>query len=69
MRAGKGPAYEKWATIYNLKQMAAHQYLQENGLMEYAGLGRLPNKQFLSFGRRAKSQKYATVATVALLAV
>ena len=23
MRAGKGPAHEKWATIYNLKQMAA----------------------------------------------
>lgn len=31
MRAGKGPAYEKWDTIYNLKQMAAAlQYLQEN---------------------------------------
>ena len=23
MRAGKGPAYEQWAKIYNLKQMAA----------------------------------------------
>lgn len=32
-------AYEKWATIYNLKQMAAAlQYLQENGLMEYEQL-------------------------------
>lgn len=39
MRAGKGPAYEQWAKIYNLKQMAAAlQYLQENGLMEYADL-------------------------------
>ena len=39
MRAGKGPAYEKWATIYNLKQMAAAlQYLQENGLMYYERL-------------------------------
>jgi len=39
MRAGKGPAYEKWATIYNLKQMAAAlQYLQENGLLEYGQL-------------------------------
>ena len=37
--AGKGPAYEKWARVYNLKQMAAAlQYLQENGLMEYADL-------------------------------
>jgi hypothetical protein len=33
------------------------------------GLGRLPNKQFWSFDRRAKSSKRATVATVALLAV
>jgi hypothetical protein len=39
MRAGKGPAYERWATIYNLKQMAAAlQYLQENGLMDYEQL-------------------------------
>ena len=39
MRAGKGPAYQKWATIYNLKQMAAAlQYLQENGLLEYGQL-------------------------------
>jgi len=39
MRAGKGPAYEKWAKVYNLKQMAAAlQYLQENGLMEYSQL-------------------------------
>lgn len=35
MRAGKGPAYEHWAKIHNLKQMAAAlQYLQENDLME-----------------------------------
>ena len=39
MRAGKGPAYERWATVYNLKQMAAAlQYLQENDLMDYADL-------------------------------
>lgn len=39
MRAGKGPAYEQWAKIYNLKQMAAAlQYLQENGLIDYADL-------------------------------
>lgn len=39
MRAGKGPAYEQWAKIYNLKQMAAAlQYLQENGMTEYADL-------------------------------
>lgn len=39
MKTGKGPAYEQWAKIYNLKQMAAAlQYLQENGLMDYADL-------------------------------
>ena len=39
MRAGKGAAYKQWATVYNLKQMAAAlQYVQENGLMDYATL-------------------------------
>jgi hypothetical protein len=39
MREGKGPAYRRWATVYNLKQMAAAlQYLQENDLLEYADL-------------------------------
>lgn len=39
MRAGKGPAYERWAKIFNLKQMAATLlYLQENGLLEYEQL-------------------------------
>lgn len=39
MRAGKGPAYEQWAKIFNLKQMAATlQYLQENDLLEYEQL-------------------------------
>lgn len=39
MKAGKGPAYERWAKIFNLKQMAAAlQYLQENGLVEYEQL-------------------------------
>lgn len=36
MRSGKGPAYERWAKIYNLKQMAAAlQFLQEHKLTEY----------------------------------
>ena len=39
MRAGKGPAYARWATVYNLKQMAAAlQYLQENNLLDYCDL-------------------------------
>ena len=33
---GKGPAYERWAKVYNLKQMAAAlQYLQEHNLTDY----------------------------------
>lgn len=39
MRGGKGPAYERWAKVYNLKQMAAAlQFLQENNLLEYSEL-------------------------------
>ena len=39
MREGKGPGYEHWAKIYNLKQMAAAvQYLQENNLLDYVKL-------------------------------
>ena len=36
MAQGKGPAYERWAKVYNIKQMAAAlQYLQENNLTNY----------------------------------
>ena len=39
MRQGKGPAYERWAKVYNLKQMAAAlQYLKEHQLFEYDNL-------------------------------
>ena len=39
MAQGKGPAYERWAKVYNLKQMAAAlQYLRENDLMDYEAL-------------------------------
>lgn len=36
---GRGPAYERWAKVFNLKQMAAAlAYLQDNGLTEYEQL-------------------------------
>lgn len=39
LSSGKGPGFEKWAKIYNLKQMAAaHQFLQEHGLTDYSAL-------------------------------
>ena len=39
MAQGKGPAYERWAKVFNLKQMAASlAYLQDNGLTDYEQL-------------------------------
>jgi len=39
MKQGKGAAFEKWATVYNLKMMAsALIYLQENNLLAYEDL-------------------------------
>ena len=36
---GKGPGYERWAKVFNLKQMAAAlAYLQDNNLLEYEQL-------------------------------
>ena len=41
MSAGKGPAYEQWAKVFNLKQMAhAFQYLQENNLLDFEELAK-----------------------------
>ena len=37
---GKGPSYERWAKVFNLKQMAAAlAFLQDNGLTDYEQLG------------------------------
>lgn len=39
LKAGKGPGYERWAKVFNLKQMAAAvQYLQENNIFSYEDL-------------------------------
>ena len=39
MHQGKGPGYERWAKVYNLKQMAAAlQFLLEHGLTDYDAL-------------------------------
>ena len=39
MAQGKGPAYARWAKVYNLKQMAAAlQYLREHELADYTAL-------------------------------
>lgn len=39
VRAGKGPGYERWAKVNNLKQLAkAYSYLKEHGDLSYADL-------------------------------
>ena len=39
LRSGKGAAYERWAKVYNLKQMAAAlQFMQEHQISEYSQL-------------------------------
>ena len=36
LRSGRGPAYERWAKVYNLKQMAAAlQFMREHRISEY----------------------------------
>ncbi|MBQ7828106.1 MAG: relaxase/mobilization nuclease domain-containing protein [Clostridia bacterium] len=39
IRAGKGPGYERWAKVFNIKQLSqAVIYLKEHGDMDYAAL-------------------------------
>ena len=39
LQAGKGGGYERWAKVFNVKQMAqTYNYLREHGLLEYAEL-------------------------------
>lgn len=62
MRAGKGPAYERWAKVFNLKMMAQTlQYLQENNLLEYVLLERKATDATDRF--HAFSEKIRTVET------
>lgn len=35
LHSGKGAAYARWAKVYNLKQMAALQFMQEQNITEY----------------------------------
>lgn len=50
MAEGKGPGYERWAKVYNLKQMAAAlQYLQEHHLTDYNSLAAMADKAVWRF--------------------
>lgn len=72
MTAGKGPAYERWAKIFNLKQMAATlQYLQENDLLEYEQLEQKASKvteRFHTLSDNIKSTEVAMRTNVELKA-
>ena len=63
IKAGKGPAYQRWATVYNLKQMAAAlQYLQENGLLDYATLAKKASEATDRFHRLSDQIKTTEAA-------
>ena len=59
MREGKGAGYERWAKLYNLKQMAKTvSYLREHGLLDYAELERRTadaSEQFNTLSDRIKA--------------
>ena len=41
LAAGKGPGYERWAKVFNIKQMAAAlAYIQDNNLTDYEQLAK-----------------------------
>jgi hypothetical protein len=70
MRQGKGVAFTKWATVYNLKQMAAAlQYLQENNLLDYADLetrAETATERYHSIGDKLKQTEEAIKRNIEL---
>ncbi len=60
LQAGKGPGYERWAKVFNLKQMAQTiNFLSENGLLEYAQLEARAAKSTARFNELSSSIKKA----------
>ena len=50
IRAGKGPGYERWAKVFNLKQLSrAVLYLKEHGDMSYEELKQRTNESVMRF--------------------
>lgn len=55
---GKGPGYERWAKVHNVKQMAATLlFLQEHGLRDYEALSQKAAEASERFGQITKKQK------------
>ncbi|MCU0080425.1 hypothetical protein N8H75_13965 [Extibacter muris] len=50
IRAGKGPGYERWAKVFNLKQLSqAVIYLKKHGDMSYEDLQKKSDAAIASF--------------------
>ena len=72
MAQGKGPAYERWAKVYNLKQMAAAlQYLREHDLMDYETMAASTEaavERFHALARELRETEAALEKTAGLMA-
>ena len=70
LRAGKGAGYARWASVFNLKQMAqTMNYLTEHGLLDYADLvkkadGASARYNDLSAKIKAAEQRMAEIAVM-----
>ena len=67
---GKGPGYERWAKVHNIKQMSqALLFLQEQGIRDYDELARLATEASSNFGELSSSIKEAEkrLAEIAVL--
>ncbi len=70
LREGKGAGYERWAKVYNLKQMAQTvNYLREHGLLDYDDLVRKTSDASARFDELSEKIKTAEkrMAEIAVL--
>lgn len=70
LKAGKGVGYERWAKVFNLKQMAAAlAYLQDNNLTEYeqlAGKAATATEHFHTLAEQIKRAEAALTTNIEL---
>lgn len=60
LQAGKGAGYERWAKVFNLKQMAKTMNYPEHNLWDYAVLEekrRLLQSIIVNYGHRVRSKE------------
>ncbi|CAB1250500.1 conserved protein of unknown function [Ruminococcaceae bacterium BL-6] len=73
LQNGKGPSFERWAKVYNLKQMAAAlQFLQEHKLTDYTQLAartEIAVDRFHRLGEELQQTEAALSKTAELMAV